>query len=87
MPSNTPTEDSHAPIAAYAMQWAIPDFKSARTRARLTQAELAKRVGITQSQISRFEAGKAHIEQDVILRIIRQIIQAQEEADALRAKG
>ena len=84
---NARDEASFTQAAAYAMQWTTPDFKSARVRARLTQAELARRVGITQSRLSRFEAGKAELNTEQVLRVIQEIIRAQGEVDALRSQN
>ena len=68
------------------MHWSTPDFKSARVHARLTQQELAKRAGITQTRLSRFEAGLARLTPSEVVRVMKVIVEAQREPDALRAQ-
>jgi transcriptional regulator with XRE-family HTH domain len=46
-------------------------IREARLRAGLTQAEVAARVGTTQSAIARWEAGKARPSLETLTRILR----------------
>ncbi len=43
----------------------------ARNRAGLTQAELARRLGLTQSQLSRWERGRVEPSLETVRRIVR----------------
>jgi len=46
-------------------------IRAARLRARLTQAELAERIGTTQSAIARWEAGGTEPSLETLARVIR----------------
>ena len=46
------------------MEWRPIDFKTARVRARMSQAALAAQLGISQKQLSRFELGRVPLRQE-----------------------
>jgi transcriptional regulator with XRE-family HTH domain len=55
------------------------DWKSARVRAGLSQAEASRLLGISQSQLSRFEQGERSIPEDKKLRLLEIITEKQRE--------
>lgn len=61
--------------------WTPLDFRSARVRARLTQGDLARHLGITQSTISRFEEGTLNLTPSQQISLIELILKKQKELD------
>lgn len=54
------------------------DFKSARVRARLTQQQVAKALGIQQSHLSEFETGRRKLPAARQMELLSLIVKAQE---------
>lgn len=54
------------------------DFKAARVRARLTQQQVAQALGLQQSHLSEFEAGKRQLPPDIQRELLRIILKGQE---------
>jgi DNA-binding transcriptional regulator YiaG len=55
------------------------DWKSARIRAALTQSEAARLLGISQSQLSRFELGERTLSKGMEEQLLKLIIERQME--------
>lgn len=61
--------------------WEAVDFKSARVHAKLSQRAAAQLLGVSQSTISMFEAGKLKFSLERINQLISLILKAQDEHD------
>jgi transcriptional regulator with XRE-family HTH domain len=62
---------SHSKFAILRLLKSADLIREARRRAGLTQAELAQRLGTTQSAVARWERGRAHPPLETLARIAR----------------
>lgn len=57
------------------------DWKTMRVRAALNQTEAARLIGISQSELSRFERGERKLCEDLKLKLLKLILKRQSKLD------